>query len=120
MAPSENAHLTTTGRATADNFAHPIEDRYFNDYVPGAGHVVGSRTIASGWHTPAVMMPLYADQCLSKVASLASLGVDEVHRRRPVRPDLSVQATVRAARPSRSNPDRGLVPPGCRGGHVTS
>lgn len=99
MAPSESAPITTTGRATADNFAHPIEDRYFDGYVPGAGHVVGSSTlakqdilefamrlIASGWHTTAVMMPLYADHCLSKVASLASLGVDEVHRRRPVRP----------------------------------
>ncbi|MFI2619638.1 hypothetical protein [Streptomyces sp. NPDC018584] len=26
--------------ATADNFATPVEDRYFEDYVPGTVHVL--------------------------------------------------------------------------------
>ncbi len=67
--------------------------------------------IASGWHTTAVMMRLYADHYLSKVASLASPGVDEVRWQRPARPGdtLSVRATVAGARVSRSKPDRGLV-----------
>lgn len=67
--------------------------------------------IASGWHTTAVMMRLYADHYLSKVASLASPGVDALRWQRPVRPGdtLSVRATVAGARASRSKPDRGLV-----------
>ncbi|MEV8547932.1 MaoC family dehydratase [Streptomyces sp. NPDC051572] len=136
--------MTATTPATTDNFAAPIEDRYFEDYVPGAVHVFGSSTlteqdilefarrfdpqsfhtdpaaaqagpfqglIASGWHTTAVMMRLYADHYLSKVASLASPGVDEVRWQRPVRPGdtLSVRATITGARVSRSKPDRGLV-----------
>lgn len=67
--------------------------------------------IASGWHTASVMMRLYADHYVSKVASLASPGVDELRWIRPVRPgdSLSIRTTIRAARPSRSKPDRGLV-----------
>ncbi|MCX4835153.1 MaoC family dehydratase [Streptomyces sp. NBC_00006] len=67
--------------------------------------------IASGWHTASVMMRLYADHYVSKVASLASPGIDELRWPRPVRPgdSLSIRTTVRSARPSRSKPDRGLV-----------
>ncbi|MYW70435.1 acyl dehydratase [Streptomyces sp. SID8379] len=67
--------------------------------------------IASGWHTASVMMRLYADHYVSKVASLASPGIDELRWPRPVRPgdSLSLLATVRSARLSRSKPDRGLV-----------
>lgn len=67
--------------------------------------------IASGWHTAAVMMRLYADHYVSKVASLASPGVDELRWVQPVRPgdSLSIRTTIRAARLSRSKPDRGLV-----------
>ncbi|MFD8687462.1 MaoC family dehydratase [Streptomyces sp. NPDC059651] len=136
--------MTTTTPAATDNFTTPVEDRYFEDYVPGTVHVFGGSTIteqeildfarrfdtqsihtdpaaaqdgpfqgliASGWHTTAVMMRLYADHYLSKVASLASPGVDEVRWQRPVRPGdtLRVRATVTAARVSRSKPDRGLV-----------
>ncbi|MET8685161.1 MaoC family dehydratase [Streptomyces sp. NPDC004732] len=67
--------------------------------------------IASGWHTASVMMRLYADHYVSKVASLASPGVDELRWVQPVRPgdSLSIRTTTRAARLSRSKPDRGLV-----------
>ncbi|MBO1334423.1 MaoC family dehydratase [Streptomyces sp. VRA16 Mangrove soil] len=67
--------------------------------------------IASGWHTASVMMRLYADHYVSSIASLASPGIDELRWTRPVRPgdSLSIRTTVRAARPSRSKPDRGLV-----------
>lgn len=67
--------------------------------------------IASGWHTCAVMMRMYADHYLSEVASLASPGLDELRWVRPVRPgdSLSIRTTVREARVSRSKPDRGLV-----------
>ncbi|MFD8222153.1 MaoC family dehydratase [Streptomyces sp. NPDC059697] len=136
--------MTTTSVTTAGDFANPIDDRYFEDYVPGSVHEYGSITvteeeilefsrrfdtqsfhtdpvaaergpfkglIASGWHTTAVMMRLYADHYLSKVASLASPGIDELRWLQPVRPGdaLSIRATVKQALASRSKPDRGLV-----------
>src|SRR5271170_383541 len=67
--------------------------------------------IASGWHTTAMMMRLFAEHCLSQVASLASPGVDEIRWPAPVRPgdSLRLRATIVEARRSRSKPDRGLV-----------
>lgn len=67
--------------------------------------------IASGWQTCGLMMRLYAEHYLTKCASLASPGVDELRWLRPVRPgdDLSVRVTVMDAVPSRSKPDRGVV-----------
>lgn len=126
------------------DFATPIEDRYYEDYIPGATYMYGAITlseaeildfatrfdpqsfhvdpqaaeqgpfkglIASGWHTSALMMRLYADHYVSKVASLASPGIDELRWRQPVRPGdtLSIRTTVLSARVSRSKPDRGLV-----------
>ena len=67
--------------------------------------------IASGWHTAAMMMRLFADNFLSKVASLASPGIDELRWLQPVRPGdvLRIRVTVLEATPSRSRPDRGMV-----------
>jgi acyl dehydratase len=67
--------------------------------------------IASGMHTMAVCMRLYVDHYISRVASLASPGLDEVRWPRPVRPDdrLHIKVSVTSARESRSKPDRGLV-----------
>jgi acyl dehydratase len=67
--------------------------------------------IASGWHTAAMMMRLFADNYLSRVASLASPGIDELRWTRPVRPGdtLEIRVTVLEANRSRSKPDRGVV-----------
>jgi acyl dehydratase len=67
--------------------------------------------IASGWHTAALTMRLYAEHYLTHVASLASPGVDELRWLRPVRPGdmLSVRVTVLRAVPSTSKPERGIV-----------
>lgn len=67
--------------------------------------------IASGWHTGSIMMRLFADHFLSRVASLASPGVDELRWPAPVRPgdELRLRVSVLEARPSRSKPDRGIV-----------
>ena len=67
--------------------------------------------IASGWHTCALMMRLFAQEYLSPVSSLGSPGVDELRWIRPVRPgdELSLRTTVEEARLSRSKADRGLV-----------
>src|SRR4029453_1051957 len=61
------------------------------------------RLIASGWHTAALMMRLYTDHYLSKVANLGSPGGDELRWDKPVFPgdDLSIRVTVLEARPFR-------------------
>lgn len=67
--------------------------------------------IASGWHTGGILMRLYADHYLSRCASLASPGIDEMRWSTPLRPGdvLRLRTTVVDARPSRSKTDRGLV-----------
>jgi acyl dehydratase len=67
--------------------------------------------IASGWHTAGIAMRLIADHYLSRVASLASPGVDELRWPAPVRPgdSLRLRTAIVEARPSRTKPDRGLV-----------
>lgn len=125
-------------------FPAPPDDRWLDDYEPGAVHEFGSIAveegevlafarrfdpqpfhtshetargteygglIASGWHTAALMMRLYSDHYLSRVATLVSPGVDELRWLLPVRPGdaLSIRVAVLDARPSRSRPDRGIV-----------
>ena len=67
--------------------------------------------IASGWQTAGLLMRLVVEHYLSRVASLASPGLDELRWTKPVRPGdmLHVRATVLETRPSASRPDRGLV-----------
>ena len=73
------------------------------------GHFGG--LIASGWHTAAVMMRLFATHFLSPASSLASPGIDELRWLAPVRPgdELRLRVTVVEARRSRSKPDQGIV-----------
>jgi acyl dehydratase len=126
------------------DFAAPIDDRYLEDYVPGAVYEYGYVTvteaeildfarkfdpqpmhvdlefaahgpfgglIASGWHTAGIMMRMFVDHYLSRVASLASPGLDELRWPAPVRPgdSLRLRTTVVENRRSRSKPDRGVV-----------
>lgn len=67
--------------------------------------------IASGWHSAALLMRLFADHYLSRVASLASPGGDELRWAVPLRPgdQLRLRTTTLEARPSGSKPDRGIV-----------
>src|SRR5260370_13459968 len=67
--------------------------------------------IASGWHTAALMMRLFADRFLSPASSVASPGLDELRWLQPVRPGdvLSLRVTVLAARRSRSRPGEGVI-----------
>jgi acyl dehydratase len=129
---------------SATDFVAPIEDRYFEDYVPGSVYEYGSVAvteadiidfarrydpqdmhvdpaiaargdfgglIASGWQTVTIMMQLFVGHFLSKVASLASPGIDELRWTRPVRPGdaLRIRVTILEATRSRSRPDRGMV-----------
>lgn len=67
--------------------------------------------IGSGWHSAGLAMRLIADHYLSRVASLASPGVDELRWQVPLRPGdiVRLRTTIAETRPSRSKPDRGLV-----------
>jgi acyl dehydratase len=129
---------------TATTWNTDVQERYFEDYVPGDLHELGTigvaeaevtafakrfdpqpfhtdpeaaressfrGLIASGWHTAGLMMRLFVEQYLSRVASLGSPGVDELRWHKPVRPGdaLSVRVTIMEAKRSRSKPDRGIV-----------
>ena len=134
----------TTRTLSEADFGVGLDDRYFEDYQPGAVYEYGYASvteaeilafarqfdpqpihvdpafaaagpfgglIASGWHTAGLMMRLLADNFLSKVASLASPGVDELRWATPLRPGdrLRLRTEIVEARVSRTKPDRGLV-----------
>jgi acyl dehydratase len=67
--------------------------------------------IASGWHTAGIMMRLYTNHYLSRVATLPSPGIDELRWPSPLRPGdrVRLQTTIAESRRSRSKPDCGLV-----------
>jgi acyl dehydratase len=129
---------------TKTTFPTAIDNRYLEDYVPGAVHefdgivveeaeviAFGQRfdpqpfhtdpeaakssafggLIASGWHTASLMMRLFVDHYLSRVASLGSPGVDALRWLKPVRPGdrLVLRVTVHEVKRSRSKPDRGVL-----------
>jgi acyl dehydratase len=83
---------------------------YHTDKEAAKNSIYGG-LIASGWHTAALMMRLYSDNYLSKVANLGSPGVDELRWDKPVFPgdQLSIRVTVLEARRSASKPDRGIL-----------
>jgi acyl dehydratase len=92
-------------------FGRRFDPQVFHTDPEAAARTEYGGLIASGWHTAGLMMRLYSDHYLSKVATLVSPGVDNLRWLRPVRPgdELSLRVTVAEARRSRSKPDRGLV-----------
>jgi acyl dehydratase len=106
----EYGYLTVTERDIID-FAEQFDpqpihtDRIFAEAGPFAG------LIASGWHSAGLLMRLFANHYLSRVASLASPGVDDLRWSTPLRPGdtLRLRTTILDRRPSRSKPDRGIV-----------
>jgi len=76
-----------------------------------AKNSIYGKLIASGWHTAGLMMRLYTEHYLSRIANLGSPGCDEVRWVKPVVPgdELSVRVTVLESRRSESRPDRGIV-----------
>ncbi len=92
-------------------FARRFDPQVFHTDPELAKNTIYGGLIASGWHTAGLMMRLFADHFLSKVASLGSPGVDELRWKLPVRPgdELSIRVTVLETKRSRSKPDRGMV-----------
>ncbi|GAC1407429.1 MAG: MaoC family dehydratase [Burkholderiaceae bacterium] len=92
-------------------FATAFDPQPFHVDEEAAAASIYGRIIASGWHTCSMMMRLIVDNFLKDAASLGSPGVDEIRWIRPVHAGdtLSVSTTARAATPSISKPDRGVV-----------
>jgi acyl dehydratase len=92
-------------------FARRFDPQVFHTDPELAKSTIFGGLIASGWHTAGLMMRLFADHYLPKVASLGSPGVDELRWKLPVRPgdELSIRVTVLETKRSRSKPDRGIV-----------
>ena len=67
--------------------------------------------VASGWHTASLAMRLLIEALPSIEGGAMGTGADQLKWARPVRPGdaLHVIATIVAARPSASRPDKGLV-----------
>lgn len=103
--------ITVTEEEIID-FARQFDPQDFHIEPARAAKGPFGGIIASGWHTIGIAMRLYVDHYLSHVASLGSPGVDEVRWPNPVRPGdtLRIRVTILEARPSRSKPDRGIVP----------
>ena len=101
----------TVDQAEVIAFAARFDPQYIHVDPEAAARGPFGGLIASGWHTGAMMMRLFADNYLSSVASLASPGIDELRWTRPVRPGdtLNIRVTVLEANASRSKPDRGVV-----------
>lgn len=106
----EYGSITVVQKEIID-FAKDFDPQDFHTNPEAAKQTIFGGLIASGWHTAGLMMRLYADHYLSKVASLSSPGVDELRWKHPVRPgdELSIRVTVTEARRSNSKPDRGIV-----------
>ena len=101
----------TVSESEIIGFAARYDPQYFHvDPVKAAASEFGG-IIASGFHTVSLAMRIFVDHYLSRVASLASPGVDEIRWPNPLRPGdtLRVRITILEARLSRSKLDRGIV-----------
>jgi acyl dehydratase len=101
----------TVSEAEIIDFARHYDPQAMHtDPAAAAGGRFGG-LIASGWHTAALMMRLFATHFLSPASSVASPGIDELRWLLPVRPGdaLSLRVSVLEARRSRSRPQEGIV-----------
>ena len=96
-------------------FAREYDPQYFHTDPEAAKQSIFGGLIASGWQTVGVCMRLMCDSYLLETSSLGSPGVDAVRWVKPVYPGdtLRMRATVIAAKPSSSKPDRGMATMRC-------
>ena len=92
-------------------FAREYDPQYFHTDPEAAKQSIFGGLIASGWQTVGVCMRLMCDSYLLETSTLGSPGVDAVRWVKPVYPGdtLRMRATVIAAKPSSSKPDRGMA-----------
>ena len=93
------------------DFARRYDPQAMHTDPEAAAHGRFGGLIASGWHTAALMMRLFADHFLSPASSVASPGLDELRWLQPVRHGdvLSLRVTVLEARRSRTQPGEGVI-----------
>ena len=101
----------TVSEASIIEFARKFDPQEFHVNAAAAAHGPYGGVIASGWHTCALAGHAMVTGYLSAESSLPSPGADEVCFHAPVRAGdtLTWRATVLDARPSRSDPSRGIV-----------
>jgi acyl dehydratase len=101
----------TVSEAAIIEFARRFDPQEFHVNAAAATRGPHGGVIASGWHTCALAGHAMVTGYLSAESSLPSPGADEVRFHTPVRAGdtLTWRATVLDARPSRSNPSRGVV-----------
>lgn len=91
-------------------FAAQFDPQPFHLDAQAAEKTLFAGLVASGWHTAAITMRLQVQSGLPIAGGLIGAGVD-VTWPKPVRPGAVLQVTseVIDARPSKSNPTRGLA-----------
>jgi acyl dehydratase len=105
------AGAVTVSEAEIIDFARKYDPQAMHTDPEAAAQGRFGGLIASGWHTGAMMMRLFADNFLSPASSIASPGLDELRWLKPVRPRdvLSLRVTILEARRARSRPQQGLI-----------
>ena len=91
-------------------FAEQYDPQPFHLDAGAAKATLFDGLVASGWHTAAVTMRLLVDCGLPIAGGIVGVGA-EIAWPRPVRPGavLRVESEILELRPSRSQPDRGIV-----------
>ena len=97
--------------AAITGFAEQYDPQPFHIDAAAAARSPFGGLIASGWHTAALFMRLFADAVLLDSSSQGASGIDQMRWRAPVRPGdtLAGRATVLDARRSATAPNRGTV-----------
>lgn len=92
-------------------YARQYDPQPFHTDAAAAARSLFGGLVASGWHTAAVSMRLIAQSDIRAAGGLIGMGVEQLRWPRPVRPGdtLHVEVEVLEKRPSRSQPDRGIV-----------
>jgi acyl dehydratase len=92
-------------------FAADFDPQPFHLDEAAAGRSLFGRLVASGWHTAVLSMRLMVESDFKIAGGLIGIGVEAIRWPRPVYPGdvLRVESEIVEARPSQSNPDRGIV-----------
>jgi acyl dehydratase len=101
----------TVTREEILDFARKFDPQPFHVDEEAARRTPFGGLIASGWHTTAIYMRLYADAVLSDSASLGSPGVEQIRWLAPVRPGDTLHGRLEIVdvRASERDPGRGTV-----------
>ncbi|MBN9390173.1 MAG: MaoC family dehydratase [Chloroflexi bacterium] len=92
-------------------FAREYDPQPFHlDHEMGKASLFGGLA-ASGWHTGAIIMRMFADTVLKETDSMGSPGVENLRWLKPVYPGdtISARTVILETRPSSSRPNMGIV-----------